>query len=362
MCGFAALAEPSRAFAPTLLDDLSADLFHRGPDSGGQLSAPGWALVFRRLAILDPRPESNQPMSDPSGRYALVFNGEIYNFRGLRRDLESAGVRFRTSGDSEVLLNALIAWGEDALQRLEGMFAFVLIDRQEQTMLAARDPLGIKPLYMLRRGGLTAFTSEIRPLTRFIAAEPDPAALAELLMFRFAAGRLSNLRHIERIPGGHLVRISLASGAAAEQRYCDALAELASPDLPTDADAAQELVTQAVEDSITDHLQSDVGYCVQLSGGVDSSVVTALAAPGAPDGLTTYGINLEPAPQDESRWRAMVVERFPVTHHEVALSPNDYADAMSDAVRSMEGPIAHSGCVLLMLLCREIAKQHSATP
>ena len=127
----------------------------------------------------------------------------------MRRALESEGVRFRTSGDTEVLMQALIHWGEAALPKLEGMYAFVFVDAKKATAIAGRDPLGIKPLYMAKRGKFTGFASEAGPLTRFVGAEADPAALAELLMFRFAAGRLSNYRGIERVPGGHFVRVSL---------------------------------------------------------------------------------------------------------------------------------------------------------
>jgi len=118
MCGFAALFEPGRTFAPDLLRAIDADLYHRGPDSGGAESEAGHALVFRRLSILDTRAEADQPMHDEDGRYTLVFNGEIYNFRRLRADLEAAGHRFRTSGDTEVLLRGFMEWGEGVLDRL----------------------------------------------------------------------------------------------------------------------------------------------------------------------------------------------------------------------------------------------------
>lgn len=358
MCGFAAFFEPGRLFPDALLDGADADLHHRGPDSGGRWREPGGALVFRRLSILDPRPVSDQPMRDPTGRFVLVFNGEIYNFRALRRELESHGIAFRTSGDTEVLLQALMHWGEGALDRLEGMYAFVLVDTRANTVLAARDPLGIKPLYMARQGNLVALASEMRPLTRLVGADPDPAALAELLVFRFAAGRLSNLQRIERIPGGHAIRLSLRDGSATERRFCDPCAELHAPDAGLGAREAEERAAAAVRASVVDHLQSDVGFCVQLSGGVDSSLVSALSSQALGKPLRSFGIDLSPSPNDEGPWRREVVERYGLDHHEVRLTGQDYADALPAAVRSMEGPTAHTGCVLLMLLCREIAKHN----
>ena len=136
----------------------------------------GGGLVFWRLAILDPASRADQLMADPSGRATLVFNGEIYNYRALRRDLEAEGMALRTTGDTEAILLGYLAWGE------------ALLDRWENRLLAARDPFGIKPLYMLRHGALTAFASEARPLARLPAPEPDPDALAELLTFGWAAG------------------------------------------------------------------------------------------------------------------------------------------------------------------------------
>lgn len=356
MCGFAALFEPGRLFAPDLLLAIDRDLAHRGPDSGGQASVPAMAMVFRRLAIMDPRQVSDQPMSDPEGRYTLMFNGEIYNQRALRQALESEGVRFRTSGDTEVLLQALIRWGEGALPRLEGMYAFVFVDAKNAVAMAGRDPLGIKPLYMARRGRFTGFASEAGPLTRFVGAEADAAALAELLMFRFAAGRLSNYRGIERVPGGHVVRVSLTDGTVSEHRFCDPLQELHDPDPALSATEADELAEHAVRQSVIDHLQSDVGFCVQLSGGVDSSLVSAISSKEFGKPVQSFGINLSPWPQDEARWREIIAGQYRLDHHEVKLTGADYADALPQAVARMEGPIAHTGCVLLMLLCKEIAK------
>ncbi|MBM3559685.1 MAG: asparagine synthase (glutamine-hydrolyzing), partial [Alphaproteobacteria bacterium] len=355
MCGFAALIENGRSFAPDLLDSIDADLFHRGPDSGGTLSGPGFALVFRRLAILDPRAESDQPMTDPTGRCTLVFNGEIYNFKALRQELQAAGFVFRTSGDSEVILAGYLTWGEAVFGRLEGMFALVIVDRTRNAVVAARDPFGIKPLYVARDGHFAGFASEMRPLRRLVGTEVDPAALAELLAFRFAAGRLSNLRRIELLPGGTLARVCLTDGTYAEQRFCDVLDTLAGdPSIgPTDAAA---IVEQAVTASVETHMQSDVGYAVELSGGVDSSLVAALVCRRAQGRVRSYGIDLGESPLNERKWRDLVVRGRDIDHHEIALDGRAFADAVPDAVRAMEGPVPHLGCVMLMLLCRAIAR------
>ena len=161
MCGFAALFERHRVFDAKLLNNIDRDLFHRGPDSGGILSEAGCAFVFRRLAIIDISNISNQPMTDPTGRYVLVFNGEIYNYLQLRNELKKLGEVFITNGDAEVILRGFIRWGNKIFSRLEGMFAIIIYDRHTKTGIAARDPLGIKPLYLANKNNLIAFSSEM---------------------------------------------------------------------------------------------------------------------------------------------------------------------------------------------------------
>ena len=355
MCGIAALFDPGRRFDPDLLAAIDSDLFHRGPDSGGSDSDSGWALVFRRLAILDPTPTADQPMSDTEGRLTLVYNGEIYNYRQLRDELTDVGVVFRTDGDTEVILEGYRHWGRELFDRLEGMFAFVLIDRREGVALAVRDPLGIKPLYMARQGSLTAFASEARPLHRLISARVDEDALAELVTFGWAAGRMSNYKNIERLPGGTLVIISLASGEIIERRYCDPLDTLVPEKLP-DLGATVLGVQNALESSVSAHLASDVGYTTQLSGGVDSSLISALAASQTKSKLASFSISLGQHAYDESPYQRAVAERYELDHHDLQVTASDYADALPRAVRHMEGPTPHGGCVMLMLLCDQIRK------
>lgn len=353
MCGFVTLFENGRRFAKPLLKAMDADLYHRGPDSGGAVVEPGAAFVFRRLAILDPQARSDQPMSDDTSGCTLVFNGEIYNFKALREELEQAGHCFRTTGDTEVILQGYLAWGERFVEKLEGMFALVLLDRRNARVLAARDPLGIKPLYVARQGSLTAFASEMRPLARLVPAAPDPLALAELMTFRFAAGRLSNLKGIEKLPGGMVATLDLARGSYAERRYCDPLDTLA-PDRTLSRGEALEQAEAAIVASVRDHMQSDVGYTVQLSGGVDSSLVAALTREAAESSVTTFGVKLDDPDYDEGDYRAAVVQHCGLDHHEVPLTAEQFADALPRAVRHMEGPVPHYGCVMLMLLCDRI--------
>jgi asparagine synthase (glutamine-hydrolysing) len=355
MCGFAALFDPGRRFEPEILAGIDADLIHRGPDSGGVRSWSGAALVFRRLAIIDTRAASDQPMTSADGRQTLVFNGEIYNFRELRRELQAAGVGLRTAGDTEVILEGYRLWGPSVVDRLEGMYAFVIVDYARSVAFAARDPLGIKPLYLLRKGTLVGLASEMRAFARLVAPEPDPASMAELLTFGWAAGKLSNLRHIERVPGGTYIEIPLHGGEPKRRRFLDPLDTLGNYQDMSQAEAI-DLANASVERSVEAHLMSDVGYAVQLSGGVDSSLVAAIASRGREGRIASFSIDLGSYEHNERKWRDMVIARYPLTHHELLMDGRDYADSLPRAVKHLEGPLRHTGCPLLMRVCDEVRK------
>ncbi|WP_300301983.1 asparagine synthase (glutamine-hydrolyzing) [Ferrovibrio sp.] len=353
MCGFAALFERDRDFPQDLLQAIGQDLRHRGPDSEGIVDRTGMALVFRRLSILDIRHIADQPMTDDSGRYTLVYNGEIYNYRALRSELETAGHQFKTNGDTEVLLHGFMQWGEGVLGKAEGMFAFVIVDHATGKVTAARDALGIKPLYISRQGNLIALSSEMRPLQRLVRSGPCRIALAELLVYRFAAGRLSNLENIDRIPPGTVVTFNLDGSGYAERRYFDITDSIGHTNRIT-PQAAADMVRESVESSVAAHLASDVDYAVQLSGGIDSSLVTVLAAKGRTRPLHSFAIGFPDSPHDESAYRREVIETAGTVHHEMPVDSVMFADALPRAVSHMEGPSPHLGCILLMLLCDRI--------
>jgi asparagine synthase (glutamine-hydrolysing) len=360
MCGLAAFFEPCRMFPDSLLAGAERDLLHRGPDSGGHLAEPGFALVFRRLAIMDPRHGADQPMTDASGRCTLIFNGEIYNFRRLRAELEAQGAQFRTTSDTEVLLLGYLHWGAEVVDRLEGMYAFVLIDRHEGIAIAARDPFGIKPLYLCQRGRTIGLASEMRPLWRLVEPRVDAAALAELLTFSWAASPLSNLQGIERVPGGTMLTIPLAGGPLRRRRFCDVL-DMIRPGEALSAEEAEAEMLAAIDRSVRDHLMSDVGYTLQLSGGVDSGLVAALASEAAGRRIASYSVSLGDHPFDEGQYRKPIVKRYHLNHHEIDIGGGAFADALPRAVRHMEGPVPHGGCVALMLLCDRMRSDSKVT-
>jgi asparagine synthase (glutamine-hydrolysing) len=351
MCGFAAYFAPGRRFAPSLLAGADADLRHRGPDSGRQLEGDGFALVFRRLSIVDVRSIADQPMLDEQTGAILMYNGEVYNQAVLRRELEGLGHRFATTSDTEVVLKGYRQWGRGVLDRLEGMYAFVIVDPARGMALAARDPYGIKPLYLVRTAEALGVASEARPLLRLVETRTDADTVLELLVFGYAAGSNSNYAGVERVPGGTFIEIPLAGGAPKRGSFFDPLDGLDGGEKMSISDAAAR-VTEALERSVADHLMSDVGYTLQLSGGVDSSVVAALAAKHTAGRLKSFGLKLPDGdPRDESVWRTQVVERYGLSHEEIPVGGAEFADALPRAVRHMEGPVPHGGSVFLMLLC-----------
>ena len=353
MCGFGAFFEPERLFSPGLLKAASRDLHHRGPDSDGTLSEDGFSLVFRRLAIIDLSDDANQPMSDSTGRCSIVYNGEIYNYKELRKELLSVGAIFKTHSDTEVILQGYLLWGEKILDRLEGMYAFAIVDRKESQAIVARDPYGIKPLYMFRNGLTTAFASEMRVLTRLVKPEIDQSALAELLIFGWAAGTKSNLKGIERVPGGTVYNVCLKTGKLISRSFFNVL-DLLGKEISLSSDEIAKIVSKNIEASVKAHLMSDVGYALQLSGGVDSSLVAAFASSQTEWTISSFAVSLGDHPLDEAQYRAEVIERYNLDHHEIALGNEDFANAFERAVWHMEGPVPHLGCVMIMLICDQI--------
>src|SRR5439155_1293799 len=278
MCGIAALALPHDA---ALLDRLSEALAHRGPDDAGIHRDGDVALVARRLAILDVA-GGHQPMTNDEGTLAIAFNGEIFNAPELRAELERDGVRFATDhSDTEVVLR-LYERGGEFLPRLNGMFAFVIHDTRRNVLFGARDRFGIKPLYVARPGGGFAAASELRALLQIpcVERELDPASLRHYVSLRFVPGERSILRAVERIPPAHAFRYDLRAGSYHRWRWWRLEFE------PEQRDDWPGAVRAQLADAARRWTLADVPIAVSLSGGLDSSAVTALLAEHA--NLSTY--------------------------------------------------------------------------
>jgi asparagine synthase (glutamine-hydrolysing) len=344
MCGIAGFLNLDGAPAsPVVLQSMTDAIRHRGPDGEGHYIDGALGLGHRRLAIIDLSPTGHQPMSSPDGRYILSYNGEVYNFRELRIELEALGHQFRSTGDSEVVLYALAEWGEDALLRFNGMFAFALWDREEGTLLLARDRYGIKPLYYTRSRSVFAFGSEIKALLPQpgVGTSIDREGLVEYLTFQNFFTDRTIFADIRLLPAASVMRIS-RNREPRTRRYWDyQFRERAAPLAEEDAVAELDyLFRQAVNRQLV----SDVEIGAYLSGGMDSGAITALASAQHPYIKSfTCGFDLSSASGmelsfDERAAAERMSYQFKTEHYEMVLKSGDMERIMQRLVWHLEEP------------------------
>jgi len=315
---------------------MSATLVHRGPDSSGEFSDEGIALAARRLSIIDLE-TGDQPVANENGTVHVVQNGEIYNYRELRRELERAGHSFRTQGDTEVLLHLYEEHGDRFAERLRGMFAIAIWDASHRRLLLARDRFGIKPLYYRHADNELAFASELRALPR---GEIDLDALEAFLAFNSIPAPLTIFREIRKLPPGHLL---IWEDGRLELRRFARPAPLEELREDEEAELVEELRSR-LRDSVRAHLVSDVPVGVLLSGGVDSAFLAALAAEESSEPLRTFSIGFEERSFDELAGARLVAERYGTQHQELVLRP-DAALLLPALADAFDEPFADSSAL-----------------
>jgi asparagine synthase (glutamine-hydrolysing) len=338
VCGICGLVAADGRVDPDRVASMSSTLVHRGPDSFGEFSDGNAALAARRLSIIDLE-TGDQPIANEDGTLHVVQNGEIYNYRELRHELERAGHRFRTRGDTEVLLHLYEEHGDRFADRLRGMFAIAIWDARRRRLVLARDRFGIKPLYYRAERGELAFASELRALPR---GEIDLDALEAFLAFNSIPAPLTIFREVRKLPPGHLLlwedgRIELERFARPTPVPVDELR----------ADEEAELVEELrarLRDSVRAHLVSDVPVGVLLSGGVDSAVLAALAAEESSEPLRTFSIGFEERSFDELAGARRVAERYGTRHRELVLRP-DAALLLPALAEAFDEPFADSSAL-----------------
>ena len=349
MCGICGIARARGAVDPDQLAKMSATLVHRGPDSDGTFAEGSVGLAARRLAIID-LATGDQPIANEDGRITVVQNGELYNYRELRHELERAGHRFSTSGDTEVLVHLYEEHGERFPERLRGMFAVALWDSERNRLVLARDRYGIKPLYYRESGDELAFASELRALPR---GEIDLDALEAFLAFNSVPGPLTIFRDVRKLQPGHV--LVWENGRSELIRYARP-APVPASDVRDDEEA--ELVEELrarLRDSVRAHLVSDVPVGVLLSGGVDSSMLAALAAEEAAEPLRTFSIGFEERSFDELADARLVAERYGTQHRELVLQP-DAALLLPALAEAFDEPFADSSALPTYLVSRLAAE------
>jgi len=350
ICGLIDLNMRSGLELPSTVRLMANRLVHRGPDAEGLWHGPGVALGHRRLSIID-LAGSIQPMQDPTGRYILVFNGEIYNYLELRSDLEKHGIRFRTEGDTEVLLAAFIIYGPGCLEHLNGMFAFAVWDRQEQILFAARDRMGVKPFFFGQGcGGLLAFASELQSLRGLpLDFSVRPSALVQYLRHGFIRSPDTIFQGVRELRPAHFLRYS---------RHGLEVRPYWEPPLPdsgwkhrSESELAEEL-RDLVRSAVQFRLRSDVPLGAFLSGGLDSSVIVAAMRDLGETDIHSFAIGFEEASFDESPFARQVADYLGTTHHESRKALRA-GDLLFDLVRHYGQPYGDSSAIPTWHLCQE---------
>jgi asparagine synthase (glutamine-hydrolysing) len=343
MCGIAGAIGTIDSAVSEAVRRMSDAQQHRGPDASGLWTSnpaggEGVVLAHRRLAIIDLSEDGRQPMADPETGNVIVFNGEIYNFASLRRELEAGGARFKSRSDTEVILKAYARWGPECIGRLRGMFAFALWDAGRGTLLFARDRLGIKPLYLcsvVRPGGTRAllFASEVRALlaSGLVERDLDPVALASYVWNGFVIGPETIVRGVELLPAATAATASRDGVLTAPRRYWQL------PAAPEPSGTREELEAQ-LSDAVQMHLVSDVPLGIFLSGGIDSSAIAALAVRSGSARIRTFNIGFEEAAYDESGIAGAVAGALGTEHHQLRLTQEMFRQELPDALASLDQP------------------------
>jgi asparagine synthase (glutamine-hydrolysing) len=351
VCGIAGCYQ--QADGQKLVDIMSDRIAHRGPDASGTWSHEddrvAVQLGHRRLSIIDLSTAADQPLCKHG--MTLVYNGELYNYRALRGELAARGVRFTTSSDTEVVLEAWRSWGPGALRRFRGMFAFALIDDRTGDLILARDPLGIKPLYYRRRGGGVVFASELKALVAAIGSELriEPGALVASMLYYWLPEKRCAIEGVQKLPGGSWARCR-PDGTFSVQHYwrvADVAAQAATGP-PAD-------LRGVIEESVAAHLVADVPVSSFLSGGLDSSIVTVLAH-GADAAIDAYTITFRPEDQrleampDDAVYARKVAAQYGIGLHEIEISP-DIVGLLPRIVDILDEPIGDPAAINTLLMC-----------
>lgn len=358
MCGIVALySKEAGGIDRRVVEAMRDTMEHRGPDDADLYVDEHVGLGHRRLSILDLSEAGRQPMVDASGDVWVCYNGEIYNFPELRRELEARGYPFRTRCDTEVILALYSLDGEDHLaDRLNGIFAFALWDARKKRLVLVRDRVGIKPLYFWQGPGVVGAASEIKALLAHPDLEPAVRqdAVPEYLAYRQVSDGRTLFRDVEQVLPGEMVVIQ--DGKVHRRTYWQLPRCGAVEGGPRSVAEAKEQLEALLRDAVHLQMLSDVPLGTYNSGGVDSSLVTSFVAEKAGDHLETFCIGLENPAFDERPYANLVAEQYKTEHHELVVTERDYADHMPRLVWHHDEPLTHPNTLPIYLLSR-LAKQ-----
>jgi asparagine synthase (glutamine-hydrolysing) len=352
MCGLAGIfhLETAKPVDPERVRAMADAMLHRGPDGGGVWTAQGVGLGHRRLSIID-LAGSPQPMATADEALTIVFNGEIYNYHDIRKELEALGHVFRTAGDTEVILLGYRQWGQGVLPRLNGMFAFAIHDARAQTLFLARDRLGVKPLhYVALSDGSIAFASELKGLLAHPALrrEPDLTAVEDYLTYGYVPDDACLVSGVKKLPAGTSLLLSRGKPMPKPSIWWDVDFSQRSD---ASAGALEEELRALIKDAVRLRMVSDVPLGAFLSGGVDSSAVVAMMAELSNAPVETCSIGFDVKALDETGYARMIAEKFATKHRERIVNPDDFA-AMDVLAAAFDEPFADASALPTWRVCQ----------
>lgn len=357
MCGIVGIVDSGKLVGEDLVVEMRDALTHRGPDDAGV-----WinkdrkiALAHRRLSVIDLSRAGRQPMSDDEGKILITYNGEIYNFQEIRKELEKRGYRFRTRTDTEVIIYAYKEWGVNCLQRFNGMFALGIYDDKKKIIFLARDRVGKKPLYYAQYNSKFVFVSELKALTRDpeFPKEIDLNALNFYFAYGYIPGELCIFAKVKKLLPAHALTYDLKTKEMKRWRYWQL--SLDKTEEVSDEEQLLGELEYLLEDATKLRMISDVPLGVFLSGGVDSSLVTAMMARVSDKPVRTFSIGFEEKKYDELSYAQIVARYFSTNHHEFIVKP-DAIEVLPELVKQFDEPFADSSLIPTYYVSRE-AKQ-----
>lgn len=357
MCGIAGIfhGPTPKPVDPRRVERMCDALVHRGPDGSGVWVDQGIGLGHRRLSIIDLE-GSPQPMHSADQRAVIVFNGEIYNYRELRRELEGGGARFTTDGDTEVILAAYQRWGVDCLDRLNGMFAFALFDREKRSLFIARDRLGVKPLFLAELSdGSLAFASELKGLLAhpLLKRRIDIAAVDDYLTWGYVPDTRSILGGVRKLAAGHFLMLEQGKPLSSPKQWWDI--SFADRRKGNEADLSAELIN-ILREAVRSRMVADVPLGAFLSGGVDSSSVVALMAEASQSPVQTCSIGFDVSAVDETSYAEQVAQMFDTEHRARTVGDDDFG-AIDQLVGMFDEPFADASALPTWRVC-ELAREN----
>jgi asparagine synthase (glutamine-hydrolysing) len=345
MCGINGIyGLKDEAVARQKIIAMNSCMKHRGPDDDGSFVSAPIALGHRRLSIIDLSAAGHQPMTSSDGRYEIIYNGELYNFKELKFELQRAvsgsGEQvyiFQTGTDTEVILASYIRWGSACLNRFNGMYAFAIWDKEKKELFIARDRLGIKPLYYLYTNGVFAFSSELRSLlsSGLIPREIDPSGLVDYLRYQTVHAPATIIKGVKMLMPGHFVEIKDEKPII--KKYWSLQKNRSDSGLK-DYNQVCKDVNDLLTRSVERRLIADVPFGAFLSGGIDSSAIVGLMSKVSSEKVKTFSVTFDESEFSEAKYARLIAKKFDTDHHEIKLTPDDFLKELPNALKAMDHP------------------------